>query len=263
MILPIKFAAGFLGNALTQTARLSANLVFCLVAALFSIALLLLASLQFIGGGTKQGKETARQSWACAKNSFKSGSFALLQADHPAHQGGPGLLGDHLPQRRLRPQGRPQERPPEGPRTQLMGSARKKERTRNQATETTASDRTEGTDHADREDQEGTDCSDRSEDQEGTTREDQEGNPEKIHEGVGIARSRIPGCPDRNGDGRRQGGDGGRPPRRIPPRPRSRQELREKKTLRLRPQTSCPARRLDRAWTSEDTSSAATKPRAR
>jgi hypothetical protein len=80
MSLPLKFAAGFLANALTQTARLSANALICLITAFVSITLLLLASLQILGGGTKQGKETARQSWACAKNSFKSGSFALLQA---------------------------------------------------------------------------------------------------------------------------------------------------------------------------------------
>lgn len=80
MSLLFKFAAGFLANALTQTARLSANAIFCLLTAFVSITLLLLASLQIIGGGTKQGKETALQSWACAKNSFKSGSFALLQA---------------------------------------------------------------------------------------------------------------------------------------------------------------------------------------
>lgn len=76
----LKFAAGFVANLTTQTARSAANAAGCALALAAGILYALVALLQMLGGGTTKARSSASSSWSSLRASLKMGFASVAQA---------------------------------------------------------------------------------------------------------------------------------------------------------------------------------------
>lgn len=79
MITLMKFVAGLVSNALTQTVRCLWNLTACLARLGLSLLCAFMATLQFAGGGSSQSKKTLMFMASTLKMSVKCGLIGVLQ----------------------------------------------------------------------------------------------------------------------------------------------------------------------------------------
>lgn len=80
MIAPLKFLAGFLSNALTQSVRSMWNAASFLARLTTAIICFALSALQFAAGGSERSTKTFRLALSALKTSLKCGATALVQA---------------------------------------------------------------------------------------------------------------------------------------------------------------------------------------
>lgn len=115
MIATLKFLAGFVSNAATQSTRCVWNFVRFALLFPLGLSLALLSILQMCGGGKDQGKKTWSKAWGAIKLSLKCGCFAAIQAAAVASILSPLLRGAQACAEDIAPKGL--FVPNQGPRT--------------------------------------------------------------------------------------------------------------------------------------------------